>query len=834
MNDLILALRVLRKTPVVTAVAVISLALGVGANAAIYSLFDELLMQRLPVRAPQELVNLSAPGPKPGSQSCSAAGSCDDVFSYPMYRDLEQQQNTLVGIAAHSLTSTVASLGNDAFNANAMLVSGSYFDVLGVRPVLGRLLQPEDDTDHGDNHVTVLTYTLWQNRFAADPAIVGKTLLLRGQPFTIIGVAAKGFNGTTVGEGPDVFVPLGSYATVSSGSAEILTNRQNYWLYAFGRLKPGSSVEQAASGLNALYHGIVQEVELPLQKNMSDYTLARFRDKEIIVTAGERGQSVLPSVTRTPLKILLAITATVLLTACVNIANLLLARGAGRATEMGVRLALGATRWRLVRQLLTESLVLGLMGGLASLIVAAWTLKGLAGLLPPEAGNIFAAQLRPGVMLFAVVLAITTAVLFGIAPALHNTRSDLISSIRAGAGQITGGSRFASKLRSTLAIAQVALSVALLASAGLFMRSMLKVTHGDMGMDAGSVATFSISPGDIGYDSTRARIFENEVLEELRLLPGVSAASASSMRILSSSSMGTWVSMQGFDCLPDMDCRSDINYVAPDFIKTLGIALIEGREFRDSDREGGQKVAIVNQAFARKFSSSSSPVGKFMSQDGSSSPHDIEIVGLMQDTKYVNMKDETPPVFLRPLSQTTSANWISYYLRSTQDPRQLYPSITSLIKRVEPGLPVMGLRTLPEQAMSTAFLERALGLFTMAFAVLATLIAATGLYGVLAYSVAQRTREIGVRMALGADAAMIRNMVLKQTVRMTAIGVTIGLAIAWAVGRVAQSLLYEMSGSDPLAFAGAAIVLAAVAVIAGYAPAARAASVDPINALRAE
>lgn len=693
---------------------------------------------------------------------------------------------------------------------------------------------PGDDTDQDDNRVTVLTYALWQNRFAADPAIVGKTMLLRGQPFTIIGVTARGFSGTTVGEEPDVFVPLSSYATVTSGSPETLTNRQNYWLYTFGRLKPGSSVEQAASTLNGLYHGIIQEVELPLQSNMSDSTLARFRDKEITVTVGDRGQSVLPSMTRTPLKILLAITATVLLTACVNIANLLLARGAGRATEMGVRLALGATRWRLVRQLLTESMVLGVMGGLASLIVAAWTLKGLAGLLPPEAGNIFAAQLRPGVILFAVILAIATAVLFGIAPALHNTRSDLISSIRAGAGQITGGSRFASKLRSTLAIAQVALSVALLASAGLFMRSMLKVTHGDMGMDAESVATFSISPGDIGYDAARASAFGNEVLEELRLLPGVSAASISTVPILSSSSLGTWVNMQGFDCLPDMDCRSEFNYVAPDLLKTLGAALIQGREFNDSDREGGQKVAIVNEAFARKFSSGSSPVGKFMAQDGNTSSHNIEIVGLMRDTRYVNMKDEAPPLFLRPLSQAPSVNYLSYYVRSTRDPRLLYPSITSLIKRMEPGLPVMNLRTLSEQAMSTAFLERALGLFTMAFAVLATIIAATGLYGVLAYSVAQRSREIGVRMALGADAAMIRNMVLKQTGRITAIGVAIGLAIAWGVGRVAQSLLYEMSGSDPLVFAGAAMVLAAVAVIAGYVPATRAAGVDPINALRAE
>ncbi|MBX9856562.1 MAG: ABC transporter permease, partial [Gemmatimonadaceae bacterium] len=421
MNHFTLALRMLRKTPFVTAVAVASLALGIGANAAIYSIFDQLLLQQLPVHAPQELVNFSAPGPKPGSTSCNQAGSCEDVFSYAMYRDLERLQTGFSGIAGHVQFGGNLAVDGEAMTVDGMYVTGSYFGVLGLAPALGRVIQPADDEPVGTHFVAVLSHDFWQNRFGGDRSVIGKSVMVNGRSLSVVGVAPAGFRGTTLGAEPDLFVPM-SVRWPMSALTNPYDDRRSYWMYVFGRLKPGMSMEQAGTQLNTVYRNLLADVEAPLQQGMSDATMKLFRAKQVELSNGARGQTSIHREARTPILLLFSITGTVLLIACANIANLLLARGAGRATEMGVRLALGATRAQLLRQLLTESLVLAVLGGFASLLVAVWTLKAIAGFMPPEALRTINFSLQPSMVLFSGLVALGTGLVFGLFPALHSTR----------------------------------------------------------------------------------------------------------------------------------------------------------------------------------------------------------------------------------------------------------------------------------------------------------------------------------------------------------------------------------------------------------------------------
>jgi predicted permease len=628
MNHFTLALRMLRKTPFVTAIAVASLALGIGANAAIYSIFDQLLLQQLPVSAPQELVNFSAPGPKPGSTSCNQAGSCDDVFSYAMYRDLERLQTGFRGIAGHVQFGGNLAVDGEAMTVDGMYVTGSYFGVLGLAPALGRVIQPADDEPVGTHFVAVLSHDFWQNRFGGDRSVIGKSVMVNGRSLSVVGVAPAGFRGTTLGAEPDLFVPM-SVRWPMSTLTNPFDDRRSYWMYVFGRLKPGMSIEQAGTQLNSVYRNVLADVEAPLQQGMSDATLKRFRVKQVELSNGARGQTSLHTEARTPILLLFSITGTVLLIACANIANLLLARGAGRATEMGVRLALGATRAQLLRQLLTESLVLAVLGGLASLLVAVWTLEAIAGFMPPEALRTINFSLQPSMVLFSGLVALGTGLVFGLFPALHSTRDDLITVIRAGAGQIAGGA-VASRFRTVLVTAQIALSMALLISAGLFLKSLVNVSRTDLGLSTEQIATFRISPMRSGYDSTRATVLYEQVEQELAAMPGVTGVSNAVVAILNGTNWGTDVRVQGYDCGPDVDCNSRYNVVGTKFLDVLGMQLLGGREFTDSDRLGGARVAMVNEAFVRKFNLGKDVVGNFMSRNGNDSLN-IQIVGLVKD-----------------------------------------------------------------------------------------------------------------------------------------------------------------------------------------------------------
>lgn len=832
MAALKLAFRMLAKAPVITTVAVLSLALGIGANAAIFSLLDQMLLRSLPAHEPGRLVNLANPGPKPGSQSCNQAGECDEVFSYAMFRDLQEQaRNGFAGIAAHRLFSANLAYGNQTVNGEGVLVSGSYFPLLGVQPALGRLLGPGDDRTIGAHFVAVLSHRYWENRLGGDRGVVNQTLVINGHPMTIVGVAARGFEGTTLGSRPDVFVPITMRGEMSRGF-DGFDDRRSYWAYLFGRLKPDVSIEQAGAEINTIYRAIINDVEAGLQEGMSEQTMARFRQKEIALADGRRGQSSLHAEVATPLTLMFVITGVVLLIACANIANLLLARGATRSQEMAIRGSLGASRPQLVGQLLLESCLLAVLGGVAGLVVARWTLGLIGSILPPDASDILTLTLRPSVVLFTGLISIGTGILFGLYPALHSTRRDLMTVLKGSSGQ-PSGARSAARFRNALVMAQIALSMTLLVAAGLFIKSLTNVSRVDLGLTADQVVTFRLSPVLNGYEPERSKALFERVEDEVAAVPGVTAVSAALVPLLAGSNWGTNVNVQGFERRPDIDANSRFNRIGPGYFGTLGIPLIAGREFTAADGAEAPKVALVNQTFAAKFGlDGPDAVGKFMSTGGDEL--DIEIIGLVRDAKYSEVKQEIPPLFFTPYRQDERIGFLAFYVRTAGDPSSVLRAIPGVIRRLDANLPVEDLKALEQQVRDNIMMDRVVSILSAAFAILATLLASVGLYGVLAYNVAQRTGEIGLRMALGADGARVRAMVLWQVGRMTIIGGVVGILAALGIGRVAQSLLFEMEGHDPLVVALMVFLIAGVAMAAGYLPAHRASRVDPMRALRYE
>ena len=834
MRGLKFAVRTLFRTPFVTAIAIISLALGIGATAGIFSVFHQVLLQSLAVPSPLDLVNLSAPGPKPGFGSCGRAGDCEAVFSYSMFRDLQKTQTVFTDIAAHVDFRAHFAHEAQTSSGDGLLVSGSYFPVLELQPALGRLLNSNDDKVVGESRVVVLSYNYWSSQFGLDRTILNKQVIVNGQSLTVVGVAPKDFDGTTIGMRPAVFVPITLRSVLDTDTGWSL--RTDYWAYLFARLRPGVTLEGARASLGTQYHAIINEIEAPLQKDISPQTMARFRRKPILLAPGGRGQSSAPDEARTPLRLLLGVTAFVLLIACANIANLLLARSAARAGEMAIRLSIGASRARLIGQLLTESLLLAILGGVAGMVVAHWTLVLIISLLPPEVQHTMTFSMSGPVILFAIGLTFATGLLFGLFPALHSTRPDLVSTLKNQGGQ-PSGAKGAARVRLLLATSQIALAMMLLASSGFFVKSLLNVSRVDLGFKVDHVATFGLSPDLNGYSSDHTRLFFPRLEDELRAAPGVTAVTVSNVPLLAGQNRARGVAVQGFNAGPDTDSNSRYNRVGPGYFSALGIPLIAGREFTEADTLNSAPVALVNQTFAKKFGLGNDAVGKFMGWapgQGYRSKLDTTIVGVVEDAKYSEVKQTVPPQFFVPYRQDKAPGGMQVYVRTSGDLSQAASAITAVVKRLDPSLPIEALETLPAQVRNNTYLDRMITTLSAAFALLATLLAAIGLYGVLAYTVSQRTREIGLRMALGATPDRVRGMVLRQVAIMTLVGVLVGLAGALGVGKGAQSILFQMTGADPAVLALSAVGLALVALCAGFIPAYRASRVDPMRALKYE
>ncbi len=829
MTNLKLALRTLAKTPFVTAVAILSLALGIGANSAIFSLFDQMVLRPLPVPEAKRLVNFASPGPKQGSTSCGSEGDCDEIFSYPMFRDLERDQEVLTGLAAHrSFGANLAFEGSTA-TGGGVLISGSYFPTLGVQPAAGRLLGPNDDPAIGGNAVVVLGHDYWNTRFAGQSDVVGKNLVVNGNPLEIIGVAPPGFRGTTLGNRPQVYVPITLRGLMSPGF-DGFDDRQSYWVYLFGRLAPGVSLAEAHAALNAPYHAILNEVEAPLQEGMSDATMTKFRARTLDVAAGARGQSSLHEEAREPVLLLFAVAGVVLLIACANVANLQLARSAARTAEISIRLSVGASRRMLITQLLTESFVLATLGGLAGLFAAQWTLKLIGRLLPDDASATLYLHLEPSIILFACLLSIGTGFLFGLFPALHSSRGDLATVLKSQSGQ-PAGARSAARFRAALVTAQIALSLALLISAGLFAKSLVNVSKVDLGLSVENLVTFGISPELNGYEPAQALALFERTEEALAALPGVSAVTGSLVPLLAGSNWGNNVSVEGFESGPDTNTNSRFNEVGPGYFRALGMPLLAGREFTTEDTVERPKVAVINEVFANKFGLGIDAVGKRMAT-GSSDELDIEIIGLVSNAKYSDVKGETPPLYFRPYRQDDELGFINFYVRTTLPPQDIMKAIPLVVSALDPNLPIEDLKTMPQQIRENVYADHIISTLSSAFGGLATLLAAIGLYGVLAFTVAQRTREFGLRMALGARSSNVRSLVLRQVLIMTAVGSVVGIGVALALGRIASSQLFGLEPNDPLVMLAATLALGAVALLAGLLPALKASRIDPMVALR--
>jgi predicted permease len=651
---------------------------------------------------------------------------------------------------------------------------------------------------------------------------------VNGAAMTIVGVTPEGFTGTTISVFPDVFVPIVRAQEVYGGTR--MQNRRNYWAYLFGRLAPGVSIEQARATLSVSYNAILNEIEVPLQEGISAETLERFEARTLVLEPGPRGQSEIPGEARPLLTLLISGAGLVLLIACANIANLLLVRASSRSAEFAIRLSVGANRRQLIAQLLTESALLAALGCILAFPVARWIIDIFIMLLPQEATNLFAFALDVRSAAFSAALAAGSGFLCGIFPALHCTRRDLVPALKGQAGQPSGG-QTTSRLRSVLVGAQIAVSMALLILAGLFMKSLSNLEKIDLGLNPENVVTFRVSPGRNGYTPERSNPLYEQLEDELRALPGVAAATASNVSILNGDHWNGNVSVEGVEAGPDTDVNSRFNQIAPGFLRAMGMPLIAGREFTRSDAEGASKVAIVNEAFAAKFGLGRDAVGKRM-KNGTGGELDMEIVGLVRNARYNEVKGAMPPVFFVPYRQTSGVASMAFYVRTSGDLSALFNPISGVVARLDRNLPVEAMRSLDEQIAGRLTVERLIARLAPAFGALATLLAAIGLYGVIAYAVAQRSREIGIRMALGATPGRIRNLVLRYVTVLVAAGAVGGVFAALAGGRAAESMLYGLTPHDPLVLVIAITILAAVAFGASLIPAWRASRIDPMRALR--
>ena len=829
------AIRQLLRRPTLSVVVIAMLAVGIGASTAMFSWVHAVLLNSLPVPAAERLVNLGAPGPKPGSNSCSIAGDCAQVFSYPMFRDLEQAQRVFSGMAGHRFFR--ANLSYDGANlADAgVLVSGSYFDVLQLTPAAGRLISPADEPAVGESPVVVLSHDYWRSGFDSDPGVIGNALTVNGQELSIIGVAPAGFSGTTVGAKPKVFVPLtlrwNMEPTITTGPDD----RMAYWLYVFARLQPDVSIEQARAGINTVYSGILNDVEAPLNAFLPPDVMERFRQRQITVEPGDRGQSDIAADAGTPLMLLLGITGVLLLIVCINIAGLLLARGITRTGEFAIRASLGAGRKHLFMQTLTESGILALAGGIFSLPVASGVLRGIQAMIPTfEVGTGFDVDLNTATLMFAAGATATTVLIFGLLPALRATRTHPGAVVKGQASQASSAARL-TRVRDSLAAAQIGFSMMLLAVAGLFAQSLANVARVDLGLDTSSIVSFTVSPRLSGYGPERSMEIFDRLEAELSASPGISGVTSARVAILSNSNSRNSLRVEGFDAEPTDNTTASTNEVGSDFFETLGIPILAGRGFDESDTLDGPRVAIVNESFLQKFNLGMDALGtRFASGFADDQPPNIEIVGIAADAKYSAVKGDIPPQYFLPRRQDDNIGTLTYYVRGALEADTLFSQMRRTVALVDASLPIASMTTLEQTVDDNVFLDRLLTMFSVGFAGLASFLAGVGLYGVLAYSVAQRTRELGVRMALGATPGGLRRMVMLHVGRLALIGIPTGLVAAFLVGRAASALLFGLSGTFAYVLGAAAGLLVCIVAAAGWLPARNAARTTPMSALRYE
>ncbi|HEX3584742.1 MAG TPA: ABC transporter permease [Candidatus Angelobacter sp.] len=829
LQDLRYALRMLRKSPAFTAVAVITLALGIGANTAIFSLENAVMLKMLPVKNPGELVVVGDPTEVHGRHMGDPQVN---EFSYPLYRDIRDGSSVFTGMLAsgeaHRQRVTGDSIGEISGNATGVLVSGNYFSVLGVNALYGRVITPDDDSAPGAHPVLVVSYGFWKNKLGESPSIVGQTLRINNYPFTVIGVAPPGFYGDTVGDAQDFWAPVTMQEQLINGR-KWMEDYNASWLHVIARLKPGVTVEKAAANVNLI---LQQLVNGPLKAKLEKDDLANLKADKVPVSAGGGGFSDLRGDFQQPLLLLMIIVALVLVIACVNVANLLLARASSRRKEFAVRVAIGAAPGRIVRQLLTESILLAFAGGALGVLLARW---GTYALLKLSGNDDLEASPDLRVFLFTAAVCILTGVLFGLIPALRSRRVAVALTLKSGS-QNGSSANSGWNWGKLLVTGQVAVSLLVLFVAGLLVHSLQNMRNVDLGYNREHLLLLSTDPLAAGYNNN-ARIgsFANQLAEQISSLPGVRAVTSSKNGLFSGSESGNSIKVEGYTSKNDPDLQAAFDEVAPNYFRGVGIPMLLGRDIGLQDTETSPRVAVINETMARFYFGQTNPIGrKFIVEDpGSKGP--VEIVGVARDARDHKLKGKVDRRFYVPLSQSMGQiPVVNFVVRTVGNPVAVAEAVRKQLKNLDANIPVNNIRSLnelTERAIGDHVLIARLSSF---FAGLALLLAAIGLYGILSYSVAGRTREIGVRMALGAQRGSVLKMILQEAGRLVLLGIVIGIPSALLASRLFSSMLFGLKGTDPVSMLLVIAVLLAIALLASYIPARRATKVDPMVALRYE
>jgi predicted permease len=829
-QDLHYGLRMLRKSPGFTAVAVVTLALGIGANTAIFSLMDQVLLQLLPVKHPEQLAVVAERGIRFGD----SWGEND--ISYPMYRDFRNHNQVFSGMFCRFPTGISLGYGDRTERVDAELVSGSYFPVLGVTAAIGRTVTPDDDRVPGGHPVAMLSYSFWQSRFSSDPSIVGKQIVTNGYTFTVIGVSQAGFDGVEPGYKAKLFVPMMMKAQMTPRSGG-LEDRSLSWVSAFGRLKPGISIAQANASLQPLMHSILEaEVREPRLQHYSDYDRAQFLKSTVELLPGSRGLSGLRERMQTPLWVLAALSGAVLLLACANLANLLLARATARESEMAVRLAIGADRRRIIRLLLVESLLLSIIGAAAGLALAFLADRILlATYFPGDSAGDFTISSVPNmdVLVFALGTTLLTTLVFGLAPAIQSSRTDVAPAINDRAG--SGARARQAFLRKLLVAGQIALALLLLIGASLFLRTLANLETTGPGFLTEHLVTFRVDPSLNGYTDERTKDFFRRLTDDLQSLSGVSSVGLSTMPFLQGYGWSNPVIAEGYVTDPGQEQPATLNEIGPNLFKTLEVPILAGRDITPFEI---RPVALINESFARKYFTGRNPIGLHIGlvneQSAAQDVPNLEVVGVVKDLKFKNLRDPAPVQAYYPYWQGAKFRFMTFYVRTRFDQRQVMETVRGQVRRLDPNVPVVDLRTIDEQIGVSLKTERLVASLSAVFGALATALAVIGLYGVVAYSVARRRREIGIRVALGALQSDVLWMVMQQVVVVSGAGLVVGGLLAFALSSLIRSQLYGLQPHDPFTFVSAALVLAAAACVAGLVPSWGASRVDPMVALRHE